>query len=342
MKIRTVNLLGVDHIKLDNECGMRVELSCYGASIYNIELFVNNDFKSVVLTPSYQKDFRTNTSYHGKSIGRFSGRIDKGLCKINDEEFKLDINWNDINSLHGGANGLSSKVFESKIEINNNYTDVVFILKNEVGILPGVVNYEIRYRLMNTKNEMTVFFKAISTEDTLMNLTNHTYFNLSGDCQRTILNHNLYLPCDKFTRLNNELITEEILDVNEIMDFRDNHQIGDYVLDESLQNHTSRGYDHCFIKENPEDDLTAILSDLESGIALEISSSYPAVVFYCGCYPDSYPFNKNKMKNIKYHALCLEPQFIPNGINMDGVEKAILKANEVYSHYIKYEFKVNN
>ena len=340
MKINTENLLDINHIKLENECGMRIELSAYGASIYNIELLVDNEFKSVVLTPTNLSDFRTNTSYHGKTIGRYSGRIDKGICQLNDKEFKLDINWNNVSSLHGGFNGLSSQVFDSNIEVNDDFTDVVFTLDNEVGILPGVAKYEIRYRLLNDKKELSVFFKAVSTEDTLMNLTNHTYFNLSGDCKSTILNHNLYLPCDKYTKLNNELITEQILPVNDIMDFTNNHEIGKYIEDSSLQNHKSRGYDHCFIKSNPDDDLTAILSDSQSRITMEMYSSYPAVVFYSGCYTDSFPFNKDKVANIKYHALCLEPQFIPNGINMDGVDKAILKANEEYSHYIRYEFKI--
>ena len=326
----------INHIVLENEVGMRIELSAFGASIYNIELLNDNEYVSVVLTPSDLKNFYTNTSYHGKSIGRFSGRIDKACCNINNQKYNLDINWNEINSLHGGFKGLSSRVCDYKISEGIDYTDVIFTHIDSDFMLPGVLSYEIIYRISNNENDITVFLNAATTEDTLVNLTNHTYFNLSGNCKNTILDHNLYLACSKYTKLNNELITTNILPVDHIMDFRDNHKIGKYILDETLQNHTARGYDHCFIKENEEDDLLAILTDNESGISLSISSSYPSVVVYSGNYPDDFPFNKERIKNIKFHAICLEAQFVPNGINMSDVNPAILRKDEKYSHYIKY------
>ena len=328
----------INHIVLENETSMRVELSCFGASIYNLELLVDGRMRSMVLTPSNLSDFYTNTSYHGKTIGRFSGRIDKGCCQIDDKEYNLDINWNGVNSLHGGFEGLSSRVCDYQIIETATYTDVVFTYTETDKMLPGTVNYEIIYRVENNKNEITTFLNATTTENTLVNMTNHTYFNLSGDCEDTVLNHNLYLNCNKFTKLNNELITEEILDVNEIMDFRDNHEIGKYILDESLQNHTASGYDHCFIKEDNTTDVMAVLTN--KNISLTVSSSYPAIVVYSGNYPDAFPFNKEGIVNQKYHSVCLEAQYVPNGINMSGVEKAILNKDEKYSHYIKYRFEI--
>ena len=205
---------------------------------------------------------------------------------------------------------------------------------NLVFQIKALLNYFNKEKLKKTK-------KAFDTWKTLKNITSHKKQHCCVNikyCKKTILNHKLYLPCDRYTRLNNELITLSIDKVNEIMDFREKREIGLYIEDSSLQNHTSRGYDHCFIKENPNNDLTAVLTDEESGNTLTISSSYPSVVFYSGCYPDSFKFNKEELDNIKYHALCLEPQFVPNGINMDGVDKAILKANTDYRHHIKFEF----
>ena len=338
MKIEQTLREGYKHILLSNESGMTVELSTVGASIYDI--FVpnkNNELVSVVLKPSDMSNYKN--SYHGKTIGRFSGRIDKGLCTIDGKEYKLDINWCGLNSLHGGFNGLSSQVCEYTIDEQNEYTDVTFTYLELEGMLPGDVSYDIVYRVMNNRNEITTYLNAATTKTTVVNMTNHTYFNLSGNCKNTVLNHKLYLQCNKYTNLNNELITESIDDVTEIMDFRDGHLVGKYIEDESLQNHKAKGYDHCFIKEDEADALLAIVSDDESGITLKISSSYPTVVFYSGCYPDSYPFNADRITNIKYHALCLEPQFVPNGINMSGVNDGILKPNEKYSHFIKYEFE---
>ena len=330
----------IKHISIENDNGMRIELSSYGASIYNIEIKNNEGvYESMVLTPSLLSNFYTNTSYHGKTIGRYSGRIDKAKCMINDTLYNLDINWNNVNSLHGGFNGISSKVFEHKVLVLDDYIDVLFWITEDDNILGGNALYNTTYRINKSDNTITIFLNANCDRDTIMNLTNHTYFNLSGDCKDTILNHKLYLPCDKYTRLNNELITISIDPVTEVMDFRKKREIGQCIEDSSLQNHTSKGYDHCFIKENPNDDLTAILECEESGNKLTISSSYPSVVFYSGCYPDNFKFNKEEVDNIKYHALCLEPQFVPNGINMEGVDKAILKANTDYNHYIKFEFR---
>ena len=338
MEVKTLNREGYAHLVITNNCGMTVELSPIGASIYDI--FVpnkNGESVSVVLKPSDMENYKE--SYHGKTIGRFSGRIDKGVCTIDGKEYKLDINWCEVNSLHGGFNGLSSQVCDFTYSVKNDYCEVVYTYTEDAGMLPGTVKYEIIYQIKNDSNEIITYHNATTDAKTVVNMTNHTYFNLSGNCQNTILNHNLYFQCDKYTRLNNELITLSIDPVNEVMDFRDGHNVGKYVEDSSLQDHKAQGYDHCFIKGDESNPLLAILKDNESGISLTISSDYPSVVFYSGCYPDSFPFNEDRVENIKYHALCLEPQFIPNGINMDGVEKAILKPGEKYSHYIKYTFE---
>ena len=152
-----------------------------------------------------------------------------------------------------------------------------------------------------------------------------------------IKNHKLQLLCDKYTNLNNELITVSIDDVNEVFDFRTPHNIGDYIYDESIQNHTALGYDHCWLKENKNEEKVAVLTDEASGRRLTVSTSYPAIVCYAGCYPKDLLFNDNK-KIEQYHSICLECQFIPNGINMENVDKAILKSGEEYNHFIKYSF----
>ena len=338
MEVKVLNREGYSHLVITNKCGMEVELSPVGASIYDIKVpNKNNEVVSVLLKPSYMEDYKK--TYYGKTIGRFSGRIDKGVCTIDGCEYKLDINWCDVNSLHGGFNGLSSQVCDFTYTVKEDLCEVVYSYTEEAGMLPGTVKYEIIYHVYNDKNELVTYHNATTDATTVVNMTNHAYFNLSGNCQTTILNHNLYLPCNKYTRLNNELITLSIDDVNEIFDFRDNHNVGKFVEDSSLQDHKAKGYDHCFMKEDETNPLVAILSCAESGISVKISSDYPSVVFYSGCYPDSFPFNDDKVASYKYHALCLEPQFIPNGINMENVPQALLKPEEKYSHYIKYTFE---
>ena len=340
MILETKVIENVSFISLKNNSGLEVKLCTFGASFYDLKVLDKfGNIESVLLTPSDLNDFYYSTGYYGKCVGRYSGRIDKGVCSINDKEYKLDINWNNVNSLHGGFKGISFVNFDYEINESTDWVDVVFTYTELASQLPGDVTYKFTYRVMNNVNEIKLSFEAQSTEDTIVNLTNHAYFNLSGNARRTVMDHQMQFLCDKYTRLNNELITITIDPVNEVMDFRDNHPIGKYIEDPSLQNHKALGYDHCFIKEDVANPLLAVVKDNESGIGLSISSSYPSVVFYSGCYPDSYPFNEDKITNIKYHAFCLEPQFIPNGINMEGVEKAILKPGETYSHYIKYSFE---
>ena len=111
MKLEFINREGYEHLVLTNNKGMIVELSPVGASIYDIILpNKNGEAVSIVLKPSYMENYKN--SYHGKTIGRFSGRIDKGVCTIAGKEYNLDINWCDVNSLHGGFKGLSSQVFK--------------------------------------------------------------------------------------------------------------------------------------------------------------------------------------------------------------------------------------
>ena len=329
----------VTFITLSNQKGLEVTLCSCGASIYDLKFIDSKgNLESIVLYPTNLEDFYTSTGHHGKSIGRFSGRIDKGMCEIGGKEYHLDINWNGISSLHGGFEGIGFKNFDYLIVEKDSSIDVVFTYLEKANQLPGDVSYKFTYEIMKESNNFTLFFEAETTEDTLVNLTNHVYFNLSGDAKKNILDHKLQLLCDKYTNLNNELITIAIEPVNEVMDFRKPHKIGDYIFDELIQNHTARGYDHCWIKENENNDLIAVMIDDDSKRMLKVSTSYPAIVCYAGCYPAEFPFNKDAITIEKHHSMCLECQYVPNGINMDGVEKAILKAGETYRHYIKYEF----
>lgn len=340
MKIEICRKDDVSFITLINSKNMTVVLSTFGASFYDLKL-PNKDgvIESIILTPSSLEDFYYSDGYYGKSVGRFSGRIDKAKCIINNKEYILEKNWNGINSLHGGYKGISFQNFNCEIKQDKDFTDVIFTYLEKEDLLPGDVNYRITYRINENSNEIRVIFNAFATKDTICNLTNHVYFNLSGNLKRNCLEHNLQFLCDKYTRLNNELITLSIDEVTPVMDFRNKHKLKDFIYDESLQKHTALGYDHCWLKEDVNNPLVAVLEDEESGRRVMVSTSYPSIVCYTGCYPKKFDFNSNKVKIEQYHSVCLECQYIPNGINMDNVDKAILKKGEEYNHYIHYNFE---
>lgn len=340
MKIEICRKDDVSFITLINSKNMTVVLSTFGASFYDLKL-PNKDgvIESIILTPSSLEDFYYSDGYYGKSVGRFSGRIDKAKCIINNKEYILEKNWNGINSLHGGYKGISFQNFNYEIKQDKDFTDVIFTYLEKEDLLPGDVDYRITYRINENSNEIRVIFNAFTTKDTICNLTNHVYFNLSGNLKRNCLEHNLQFLCDKYTRLNNELITLSIDEVTPVMDFRNKHKLKDYIYDESLQKHTAFGYDHCWLKEDVNNPLVAVLEDEESGRRVKVSTTYPSIVCYSGCYPKDYDFNKEHIKIEQYHSVCLECQYIPNGINMDNVDKAILKKGEEYNHYIHYNFE---
>lgn len=341
MRIYYKKIKDVTFITLKNKTNMKVVLSTFGASFYDL-LIPNksNEVESIILTPNNLNDFLYSDGYYGKTIGRFSGRIDKAQCVINGVEYKLDKNWNGVNSLHGGKDGISFQNFDYKIEKEKNYTLVIFSLIEKESLLPGDVSYKIIYQIMENVNDIRIYFEATTTKETIVNLTNHVYFNLSGNGVRSCLHHKMQFNCDKYTKLNNELITESIEHVNAVMDFRNKHELIDYIFDSSLQNHTANGYDHCFIKEDLTNPEIAILEDEISGRKLTVSTSYPSIVCYSGCYPKEIPFNKEGFKIGQYHSVCLECQYIPNGINMENVDKALIKEGEIYSNYIRYQFDI--
>ena len=194
---------------------MEVCLCTLGASFYELKTpNKEGNVESIILTPTNLEDFYYSDGYYGKSVGRFSGRIDKAKCTINGVEYVLEKNWNGVNSLHGGYKGISFQNFDYVIEENNEYIDVIFSYLEKEDLLPGDVNYKITYRIFENENKIRVIFNATTNKETIVNLTNHVYFNLSGNLKYNCLTQYLQFFCDKYTNLNNELITESIDPVN--------------------------------------------------------------------------------------------------------------------------------
>lgn len=333
MEIKTNKIENVTFINIKNDKNLEIILSTFGASIYELKI----DNESLVMVPKDLHDFYYDDGYYGKIVGRFAGRIDDASCKINDVTYILDKNWNGINALHGGNDGISFKNFDYEIVKKEDKIDIIFRYLEKENKLPGNIKYEITYSVYKNRNDINLHLKANTDKDTICNLTNHSYFNLSGDCKDTILNHELYLNCPKYTNLNNNLITKSIDNVNKIMDFTTSHKIGDFINDDSLQKHTSYGYDHCFIKEDNKNDLIAILK--YKNRKLEIRTNYPSIVCYTTNYPKEIDFNVKGNKISRFQAIAMECQYIPNGINMNENDISILRKDQTFDKYINYSFK---
>ena len=333
----------VRFIEIKNKFGTEVTLCTTGASIYDIKTKDKSGvLESILYTPVNMADFPYDNSYFGKTIGRTGGRISNSRFRLNGKEY--NIISNDPNGLHGGKDGLSFKCFNYVENNEKDYSEVVFTYDSpdmEAGY-PGNLKLTVTYRLFNTENKLTVRFEGESDNDTLLNLSNHSYFNLSGNAKRKILDQKLYMNSSKMERIEC-LIPQEIVDCKKIYSFKQEHKIGEYLFDDEIINNTN-GYDFPYIFDECNKNIdNIILSDDESGRVMKIKTTYPVVVVYTCNYVGDEIMNNNKIAE-PYNAICLECMYHPNTVNSPFIKKKndILKKGDKYDDTIEYYFEVKN
>ena len=278
----------------------------------------------------------------GKTIGRTGGRISDSRFTLNGKEYI--INSNDPNGLHGGIDGVSYKEFDYVKAETNDYYEVLFSYysNNLESGYPGDLILKVIYRLYKEVNKLTINYDAIASEDTLLNLSNHSYFNLSGNAKDNILNHELYINASKMERVE-KLIPREIVDCDKIYSFKNMHKVGDYLMNKEIINNTN-GYDFPYIFDKTDNNkYNIILKESNSKRKMEIKTSYPVVVLYTCNYVGNEIMNNNK-KMEPYYAICLECMFHPNAINSDFLKekKDILLKDKKYDENIELYFEVEN
>lgn len=331
--------------KLFNEAGVEITLSSIGAGIVDIIVPDKSGSKeSILVHPLNIKDYETSKCYFGKPTGRTAGRIENGIFNLEGKTYKIKKAKGNKHALHGGVEGFAFKEFKAEEEENEDSKSVTFryFSKDGEGGYPGNLNVEITYTLSKYKSKLRVEHRGLSDQTTLLNLTNHAYFNLSGNCKRNILDQVLYINSEKVGEVNKDVISTGIKETGEVYDFRTPHKIGDYIEDDECQRN-SRGYDNPYIISEPgENSLSAFLLDNKSGRYLKIKSSYDCLVFYSTNFPDEVVVNTGSPLK-KYDGCCLEFQHFPNGVNSDFIfeKKDILTKGEKYNEFIEYEFCLN-
>lgn len=329
---RKVNNMDFKVIRVQNDNNFQVDLLNYGATIKSVFL----DGKIMNLTPDNWKGFIDCDSFYGKIVGRYAGRIENGLFRLNDVQYELDLN-NGGNCLHGGINTISNKLFNYHINQSKDNIEVIFYLHDEENLFPGDVDFKITYTIASNENSILIDYNATSNKDTILNLTNHTYFNLSGNYKKTVLDEIMYIDADRFTKLKENMCLESIEMVNEVMDFRTPKKIGQDIEHGFLQNHPTKGYDHCYILNNKKfEDIKASLYDEESKIKLSVYTTYPCVVIYTCNYPsDKLVYHHKAVR--KYDGVCFECQYMPNSINYSN--ETILRKGQIYHEKTKFVFE---
>ncbi|MDR3258604.1 MAG: galactose mutarotase [Fusobacteriaceae bacterium] len=324
---------------------LQVEILNYGGIIRKI-LAPNRygKMENVVIGMNTITDYEERSASFGAIIGRVAGRISKGEFVLNDKIYQLSINSNGVNSIHGGLKGFGKKVWKSKEIIGDDYVGVELSLFSpdlDEGY-PGNVNITVMYILI--KNQLSIEYSGTSDTPTFLNLTNHTYFNLSGDLKKTILKHQLKLNASKFNTVDENTLPVEIKNVvGTPFDFRSFKRIEKAInSDDDQIKITNGGIDHGFIIDKKIDKKIGELKDSETGRKLEVFDDQNIVVVYTGN-------NLMKVGKIldgkvckKHHGICLETQNYTDIFRFAKDKIKIIDENNPYKQKTIFKFSVEN
>lgn len=342
-KMSRINGKDVSIILLENDNNMSVRLMNYGAAI--LELLVpdrNGRVENVVLTYKNLEDFNKCSTYFGMICGRTSGRIANGQFFLDGAKYTLSKNEKGITNLHGGFEGFSFKFWDFKTFQRENEAGASFITSSpdmEEGY-PGNVQVEVIYTL-NNKNELKLEYKGITDKATLLNMTNHSYFNLSGNYNRAITEEELFIDSDRFIELDENLIGTAVKGVKgTLMDFTEPKLIGQDINSPYLKNHAANGYDHPWLLNHRDISRPGIiLRDKGSGRIMKVYTTYPSVVVYTYNYPKGELLMGGATGGV-HHAICLETQYDPNGINDQGLKDGVLRPDQEYNEKTIFNFSI--
>ena len=338
--------LAVTAYTLSNKSGMSATLINYGATLVKLEVPDNaGNKRDVVLGYDDVKGYEENTTFFGAVIGRNANRICDGKVTIDGVTYQMEQNDNE-NNLHSGAAGVDKKVWTTLSE--DDESSVTFICKTndmEQG-LPGNVTITVTYTLTDD-NELVITYDAVSDKKTVINLTNHSYFNLNGHYKGSIENHELMINADYYNPVIDEksIPTEENAPVEgTVFDFRTPKAIGQDIEADNQQLQFVGGYDHNYVVNGNTGDmrLFATAYSPDSGIYMEFSSDQTGTQLYSGNFIGE-QVGKGGFNYHKRSGFCLEPQYIPNAMNFieeGNVDSPIFDADERYHSVSCFKFSV--
>lgn len=328
----------VDQYICVNKNGLELSLITYGATVTSIKTpDKDGNFENITHSCADLAAYEAHGSYFGCSVGRFCNRIAGGKFTIDGKEYTLATNDGN-NHLHGGEKGFNRKVWTAEEIKTDKEVGVKFSLVSPDGDegYPGELKVTVDYYLTND-DELVVEFSATTNAPTHVNLTNHNYWNLTGDQSTKILDHQLKIAADKYLEVNSEYIpTGELKDVKGTpFDFTDFHAIGERVDQLSTD---PLGYDHCYVLSETEGmHNAATVKDPESGRMMEITTTEPAIQFYSGNFLDG---TEGSGGFAQHTAFCLETQHYPDAPNQPEFPSTLLRPGQTYSHKTVHKFSV--
>ena len=329
---------------LTNPNGISLTAMTYGATITELMMpDKNGKSENVILAMDSLDDYVTHRPYYGATIGRIAGRIAKGSFDLDGKRHQLIVNEEE-NHLHGGPAGLDTHVWDAEIEASADEASIHFTTTDADGAngYPGTLSVTVSYTL-TAENEWKINYRATTDQPTLFNPTNHVYFNLSGDINKPILQHELQLNSAIFAELGDgNLPTGALLPAEGTpFDFRDGGKLAIAAEQSHPQTQKVAGFDHPFPLQHDDGKPDAILSDVESGRSVKMYTDQDCVVIFMhNGSVDKYTISGSPV--IQYAGITLETQALPDAINQEGFGDITLRPDEVYSAETIYKFEVQD
>jgi aldose 1-epimerase len=333
----------IDIITLKNSKGVEVQITNLGGIVVSIKVPDKlGIFSDIVLGYDKLDDYFNNINNFGAIIGRYANRIENAIIELSGEEYKLSKN-NGNHLIHGGFVGFDKVVWMANIikQEGEEFLELTYTSMDGEEGFPGELKVKVNYTLTED-NALKIEYFAVSDKDTVVNLTNHSYFNLLGQGDLDVLSHELMIDADYFTIINDECIpTGEISSVvNTPFDFRSLKKIGSDLLTENQQLKCGGGYDHNFMlkvdRKTPQ--KFAELYEAKTGRLMEAYTTMPGVQLYTANNLIANRLGKAGQIYKKRNSVCLETQFFPNSLKHVNFPSPIIKACEEYRHTTIYKF----
>jgi len=336
----------VEIYSLHNSKGMEVQITNYGGIVVSLKVpDRNGKFADVVLGFDSLDDYLKKHPYFGALIGRYGNRIGGAQFKLNGILYPLAKN-DGTNHLHGGMIGFDKAVWKAKPVAGREASalELSYLSKDGEEGYPGNLSSKVTYTLSDD-NALRIDYEATTDKDTVVNLTNHSYFNLEGQGNGDILNHEITIAADHFTPVNSGLIpTGELRPVaGTPFDFREPHKIGERIAADDEQLRLGKGYDHNFVLKGADGNLrlAAQVTEPRSGRILQVYTTEPGVQFYCGNFLDGSLHGKGGKVYQRRYGFCLETQHFPDSPNKPGFPSTLLHPGSTYRTSTVYRFSTD-
>ena len=323
---------------MENEAGMSASVTEYGANLVRLTVpDKEGNLKDVVLGYEDVSGYEEGTASIGAVVGRNANRIGGAAFALNGVTYELEKNDNG-NNLHSGPDVYNKRLWELEKAENEKVTFLLHSADGDQGY-PGNLEMRVTYELTE-ENELRITYDGVADQDTVINMTNHSYFNLNGHDSGTILKHRVMLDADFFTRADAESIpTGELVDVTGTpMDFRKAHAIEDEIDADYEAIRFGGGYDHNWVlKNNGKFDKVAQAEGEQSGIVMEVWSDLPGIQMYTANFLDK-ENGKDGVVYEKRSAVCFETQYFPDAVNKKNFASPVWKKGEKYHTVTAYKF----